>query len=220
MILGEDLLLMSLDVASGLPIAGLECVHSRQFLAACLLAELAVQKQVGWSPDGIRIFDDLPSYHPLLSETFASLRKGDCANPAEAIRQVARDIRDVRMRMLLSLISRDLVHESSGRRFWLFGPRRYPVRSTQARGEAIEHLEHAATGKTHSMRSLALLLLADTCNVPLRLLPDASAREAAARAETLMREVREELPHDRDWSDTECAIALLAGIADALPHVI
>lgn len=220
MLLGEDLLLVSLDIASGLPLDGLEPISRPRFLAACLLAELAVQKQVGWTPDGIRIFDDLPSYHTLVGEALGVIQQHPIANPAEAIRTIASAIRDIKERHFTSLISRGLLHEGGRRRFLIVGARRYPVRSTRARNEALEHLRESAVGTSNSMRSIALLLLADGIAATLRLLSEQEANEAGARASALLREVKEDLPSTRDWSATQSAIALLVGIAEALPHVL
>lgn len=219
-LLGEDLILVSLDVASGLPLDGLEKAHRPRYLAACLLAELAVQRQVGWTPDGIRIFDDLPSYHALVGEALQVLRAHPAANPAEAIRLIGSEIRDLQERHYTSLISRGLLHEGGRKRFWLAGARRYPVRSTRARNEALEHLREAAIGTSNSMRSIAMLLLADGIAATLRLLPEHEANEAGARTTALLREVKEDLPLTREWSATQSAIALLVGIAESLPHVL
>jgi hypothetical protein len=220
MLLGEDLLLLSLDVDSGLPLEGLEVLQRSQFLAACLLAELAIQKQVGWNPDGIGIFDELPSYHLLVSEALAAVRGQDCANPADAIRRIGSSVRDLRQRHFDSLISRGLLHPGGRRKYLIAGAKRYPVRSTRARNEAFAHLAEAAVGNSRSMRSMALLLLCDATAASLRLLPEAVANESSARAATLIRDIQEDLPKAREWSDTHSAIALLTGIAQALPHVI
>ncbi|MGE4071463.1 MAG: GPP34 family phosphoprotein [Lysobacterales bacterium] len=220
MLLGEDFLLLSLDVGSGLPLPGLAVLQRPAFLAACLLAELAVQKQVGWNPDGVQIFDELPSYHALISQALDALRRTPAANPADAIRTIGRELGDLRSQLLDSLISRGLLHEGGRRRYWLFGQRRYPVRSTRARNEAMEHLMEATTGRSASMRSTALLLLADATAANGHLLTAVQANEASARATALIQEVRHYLPEVREWSDTHSAIALLTGIAEALPHVM
>lgn len=220
MLLGEDLLLLSLDVDSGLPLPGLELLQRPQFLAACLLAELAVHKQAGWNPDGIQIFDELPSYHPLLGEALEAIRRTPAANPADAVRAIGRDISDLRPRHLDSLIDRGLLHAGGRRRYWLLGERCYPVRSTRARNEAIDHLIEATTGRSNSMRSTALLLLCDATAVSSHLLAREAANEASARASALIEEVRHHLPEIRQWNETQSAIALLSGIAEALPHVI
>jgi hypothetical protein len=219
-LLGEDFLLLSLDVSSGLPLPGLAVLQRPPFLAACLLAELAVQKQVGWNPDGVQIFDELPSYHALISHSLDALRRTPAANPADAIRTIGRELRDLRLQLLDSLITRGLLHEGGRRRYWLIGQRCYPVRSTRARNEAMDHLMEATTGRSASMRSTALLLLSDATAANGHLLSSAQANEASARATALILEVRHHLPEVREWSDTHSAIALLTGIAEALPHVL
>lgn len=220
MLLGEDFLLLSLDVDSGLPLPGLTVLQHPAFLASCLLAELAVRKQVGWNPDGVQIFDELPSYHALISQALDALRRTPAANPADAIRTVGRELGDLRRHLLDSLISRGLLHEGGRRRYWLFGQRSYPVRSTRARIEAMEHLMEATTGRSASMRSTALLLLSDATAANGHLLTAVQANEGSARATALIQEVRHHLPEVREWSDTHSAIALLTGIAEALPHVL
>jgi len=219
-LLGEDLLLMSLDVSSGRPLGKLACVQRPRFLSACLLAELAVQKQIGWTPDGVSIFDDLPSFHSLIGAALAVVRTGTIANPSAGIRAVAKAIRGLRARHLDSLVDRGLLHEGGHRQYRLFGPRSYPVRSTRARNEAIEHLREAATGSSSSMRSLAILLLANTAGATTQLLSESEANEAGSRATTLIREVKEELPQTLDWSPTHSAISMLVGIVEALPRVM
>jgi hypothetical protein len=148
------------------------------------------------------------------------LRLRPAANPAEAIRLIAGELNDLKERHFASLISRGLLHEGGRRRFLIAGSRRYPVRSTRARNEALAHLREAAIGASHHMRSLALLLLADGVAATMKLLSEDEANEASARATALVREVREDLPMNRDWTDTQSAIALAAGIAESLPHVL
>lgn len=220
MLLGEDLLLLSLDVSSGLPAPGLEVLQRPLFLAACLLAELAMQKQVGWNPDGIQIFDKMPNYHPLISEALEALRRTPAANPADAIRAIGDAIGHLHQRHIDSLIDRGLLHQGGRRRYWLFGRRGYPVRSTRARNEAIDHLQEATSGRSYSMRSTALLLLSDATAVNIHMQSAVQANEASTRAAALIQEVRQHLPEARQWSQTHSAIALLTGIAEALPHVI
>jgi hypothetical protein len=219
-LIGEDLLLMSLEVSTGRPIGRLGAIQRPRFLSACLLAELAVQKQIGWTPDGVSIFDDLPSFHALIGEALGVVRHGNIANPAAGIRAVSREIRDLRDRHLTSLVDRGLLHEGGRKRYFIVGPRCYPVRSTRARNEAIEHLREAAVGTSNSMRSLAMLLLADSVAATLHLLSESEANEASSRASALIRDVKEELPQTLDWSPTHSAISMLVGIVEALPHVL
>jgi len=219
-LLGEELLLMSLDVVSGIPAPGLEVIHREAFLSACLLAELAVQKQVGLTPDGVRLLDKLPDYHTLLSEAVLALKRSPTANPADAIRRISHALPDLRDRHLDSLVSRDLLHEAGRRRFLIAGARSYPVRSTRARNEAFAHLAEAAAGRCNSMRGMAMLLLADAVAATLRLLPETEANAAGIRAAALARETREALPANRDWTTTQSASALIVGVAEALPHLV
>ncbi len=220
MLIGEDLLLMSLDVESGLPLPGLAVVQAPMFLSACLLAELAVQKQVGWTPQGVHVVDDLPNFHPLIDETLRAIKARGVQPTGAMISTTRYGVSRVVARHFDSLVDRGLLHPGSSKRYWLFGARRYPVRSTRARNEALAHLRDAAIGERTSMRSVALLMLANSIRATERLLEEAEVNEAQARASTLSEEIRADLPAAADWDESASAIAMLVSISEQLPALL
>jgi hypothetical protein len=220
MLIGEDLLLMCLQVESGLPFAGLEKVPSPTFLSACLLAELAVQKQIGWTPRGVHVVDDLPNFHPLIDETLRAIKPRGLQPTPAMIAATRSGVAQVVQRHFASLVDRGLLHPGSSKRYWLFGQRRFPVRSTRARNEALAHLREAAIGERTSMRSVAMLMLANSIGATDRLLEEAEHNEAQARATSLSEEIRAELPSAADWDDNASAIAMLVSISESLPRML
>mgnify|MGYP002777192462 CR=1 FL=1 len=219
MLIAEDFLLMALDVDSGRTRPGLGMLRQQRFAAACLLAELAVQKQAGVRNDRVHLYEAMPTYHPLLSEALASLRERAVLAVGDAIAHLARQLGDIEPRLIESLIARGVLHEGGRRRFLLFGERGYPVRSTQARNEALANALQAASGDTHHMRAIALLLLADgSGSLPL-LVDEQAANEGKARAHAFTEEVREVREHSpsTDLFDVHLAsMSLLASIHLAL----
>ncbi len=220
MLIGEDMLLMALDVESGRMLPGLDQVNSATFLAACLVAELAVQKQIGWTPQGVHVVDELPNFHPLIDTALKAIKSHGVQPTAEMIKLTRRATKPIVEQHFESLVARGLLHEPSLRRFWLFGPRRYPVRSMRARSEALGHLREAAIGERTSMRSVALLMLANSIGVSQKLLEEAEGNEATARASSLSDEVRADLAAATDWDENASAIAMLVSISEQLPQLL
>jgi hypothetical protein len=104
------------------------------------------------------------------------------ATVAEAIVQLERRLSPLPQVLLDGLARRDLLHRIRDWKFWSADATRYPVRSLQARNEAIAMLQRASEPNDEDdFPGMALLLLADVSGV-MSLLLDAVHHERATAA--------------------------------------
>lgn len=129
-----------------------------QLAAAALAMDLAAAERLQWNDGRLHADAGFPLNNPLLTDAMHLLAVRDLAVD-EGLSLLARQMAPLPQRVLDALFRRDLMHRLESRD-WLLRKRvRYPLRSMQARNEALHHLQSAAhEDDTHG---LALLMLAD-----------------------------------------------------------
>lgn len=216
MLLAEHLCLIALEPASGWPRPGCAAALTRPIMSAALLTELAVQTRLGLRQGKVIVLDELPSRHLLLTETLHAMRDANGKlDPAQAIRYIGRQLRGLPWEVPEGLVRRDILHVGE-RRWWLWGRRRYRVRSLQAQNEALEALHEAAVGRRNSLEAVAMLALALGVGLAQALLTPQEHAEAGERMTLLLSEIEQELASNAELIDTHYSIALMTGLGAAL----
>jgi Golgi phosphoprotein 3 (GPP34) len=201
-LIAEHFLLICLDTDRGRPRTRRPGADIRQLIAAALLLDLASQQRAWMQGTQLRIEAALPLTHPILARAQQLVADGQDSAPA-AIATIARRMPGLSEQLLDGLFRRDVLHRITQRRWLLFSTTRYPLRSLQARNEAVERVRAAAhsAGKI-DLHGTALLILADAAGLLLRLL-DAHDYE---RAEQRLLALGE---YDATMSDGErCLVAV------------
>ena len=146
----------------------------------------------------------MPLPHPLLAEALHALAAHPL--PPQAAMELVRRLHPLPEHVLEGLYRRDLVHRNESRRWLLRKQVRYPLRSVQARNEAVLSLRQAAH-VDNDLHGLALLMLADiTGLLPLHL----DAREHEHASQRLLAMDREESPDEVRATFAGIRTALLA----------
>lgn len=182
MLIAERFLLLALD-----PIVGtVRTPHRGTDVAALcaggLLLELVMQRRLHVNSQRLVQDSSLPLSHPVLEHASEVLAGLPHATVAEAIVQLERRLSPLPQVLLDGLARRDLLHRIRDWKFWSADSTRYPVRSLQARNEAIAMLQRASEPNDEDdFPGMALLLLADVSGV-MSLLLDAVHHERATAA--------------------------------------
>ncbi len=162
MLIAEHFFLIACDPRTGMlswPRRGLD---AGELVAAAILVDLAALERVHLHDTRLRADSQMPLNHPLLSEAM-ELLGGKNATVAEAMDLITRSMAPLPPKILDALFRRDLVHRIEFRDWRLRKRLRYPLRSVQARNEALQLLQSAAhADDTHG---LALLLLSDASGI-------------------------------------------------------
>jgi len=178
MLIAEHFFLIALDPRTGLPAWPRHTQDADQLAAAALLLDLATQRRLKIRDALIHVDAQVPLTHPLLSGAMHAIAGHPASVPA-ALTMVARRLSPLVENVLDGLFRRDLVHRNETRQWLLLRRVRYPLRSMQARNEAILSLRHAVH-VDDDVHGLALLLLADLSGLLPELL-DAREHELANR---------------------------------------
>jgi hypothetical protein len=158
MLITEHFFLIACDPATGIPAWPRRHQGAPLLAAAALAMDVALQGRLHLRDGHLRADTSLPLSHPLLNEAVRVLAAENLA-VASALRLLAQRLDPLPQKVLDALFRRDLLHRIV-RRDWLLRKRaRYPVRSMQARNEALQSLQAAARGG--DLHGLGLLLLAD-----------------------------------------------------------
>lgn len=176
MLLAEQLMLLLLDVRAG-TVRTHHGIEASTLCAAALLIELAAQRRLALAGGLLRGESELPATDPLLDQVRRMLARHPLA-PDAAIGAIERHTAPLPQHLLDRLYRRDFLHRERGWRFWR-APR-YPLRSHQARNEAVDHLRQSATNPTASADAVGLLLLADVAGVLAMFLPAVEYEQASA----------------------------------------
>jgi hypothetical protein len=177
MLIAEHFFLIALDPLAGLPSWPRRTQAADQLGAAALLLDLVTQRRIRIRDSLIHVDAQVPLTHPLLTGAMHALN-GHPLTVSAALQTIARRTNPLVENILDALCRRDLVHRNETRR-WLRRRVRYPLRSVQARNEAILSLRHAVH-VDDDLHGLALLLLADLSGLLPELL-DAREHELANR---------------------------------------
>jgi hypothetical protein len=158
MLIAERLLLIACDPVTGDALWPREQPSPDLIVAGAIAAELVTQGRLPLQ-DGLFGVDTLiPTGHPMLKEALQDLR-AEKVEPGELLRIIANKMEPLVKRLLDGLFRRDILHRTVERDWLLRKKVRYPVRSMQARNEALEALGTAAHGT--DLSGLALLFLAE-----------------------------------------------------------
>jgi hypothetical protein len=180
MLIAEHFFLITLNPESGSPEWPRRTQPAPQLAAAALLLELATLHCLQLQGDLLVADAAFPLRHPLLDGALRELATHP-ATTASGLARIERRLHPLPRKILDGLYQRDVVHHAENR--WMpWRGARYPLRSVQARNEAISRLRHAIAA-ADDMAGLALLLLMDISGLlPAHL----NAREHATAAQRLL----------------------------------
>lgn len=177
MLIAEHFFLIVCDPVTGVPTLPRRQPNPSLLAAAALTLDLAQQDRLQLDADRLRADSRLPLAHPLLNDALHVLG-GSEQKVGTAMRQIAQKLDPLPQKLLDGLFRRDVLHRIESRD-WLFRKRaRYPLRSMQARNEALQQLQAAAHGG--DLHGLGLLVLADISGI-LAVNLKAQDHEAAMR---------------------------------------
>ncbi|MDR3388041.1 MAG: GPP34 family phosphoprotein [Rudaea sp.] len=168
MLIVEHFFLIACDPRAGLPTWPRRTQSAELMAAAALLLDLATLRRLSMRQSLLHADAQVPLTHPLLADALHAL-DGHPQSAQSALQLVARRLHPLPANVLESLFRRDLVHRTESRRWLLRKQVRYPLRSMQARNEAVLRMRQAIDAE-NDLHGLALLLLADvTGMLPLHL---------------------------------------------------
>jgi len=158
MLIAEHFILIATDPNTGLPAWPRRSQRAEPLAAAALLLELAALQRLSLRDAQLHADATLPLSNQLLNEALREVAMHP-VSAHSAVRLVERRLGRVTQKLMDGLFQRDILHRTASR--WLPWPRmRYPLRSAQARNEAVLHLQRAAA-ESDDMHGLALLVLVD-----------------------------------------------------------
>jgi hypothetical protein len=204
MLIVEHFFLIAADPRTGTPTWPRALQPAGQLAAAALLLDLATQHCLEQRDRVLYADASLPLSHALLTAALRELAAAPVSVP-NALALCERRLHPLPEKVLDALYRRDILHRVARRR-WLLWPHVYhPLRSVQARNEAIERLRHAAH-TNDDLHGLALLLLADVSGLlPAHL--DARGHAAALQRLALL---------DTTRTQANEALAIFASVLAAL----
>ena len=205
MLIVEHFFLIACDPRAGMPTWPRRTQGAGVIAAAALLLDLAILDRLRFRQPILHVDAQVPVPHPLLADALHALAVHPLA-PQAALELVARRLHPLPEHVLEGLFRRDLVHRNESRRWLLRRQVRYPLRSVQARNEALLSLRQAAH-VDNDLHGLGLLLLADiTGLLPLHL----DAREHEHASQRLLAMDHEEKPDEVRATFASIRAALLA----------
>lgn len=208
MLIAETLALVALDPASGKVRAKLARAQHQDALAVALLIELATQMRLGLRGEVVVILDNLPSRHPLLTACLKIARAhSGMLTPKLLLHKVSSKLPRLREDLLDALVRRDILHPSK-RRFWIFGKKTYPVRSSQAQNEGLIEIKRCANGENSKLHGIALLGLVCATGIVDQLLTYEEAEDAKSRLRLLQEEIAAELSANNAMIDSDEIVEL------------
>ena len=161
MLIAEQLMLLCIDPQRGEFDASVAHVDVNSLAAAALILDLAEQRRLRYKAGYVAVEALLPTSHPQLAHAAQVL-----AGPVNGLRMGAAiellvsRLSPVSRHLLESLFRRDVVHMARTS-WWPWSRVLFPLRSLQARNEAIAQLHKAAMADSISLRGLGLLVLTD-----------------------------------------------------------
>jgi Golgi phosphoprotein 3 (GPP34) len=164
-LIAESFILLALDPAVGRVRVPQPDTDADALCAAGLLVELAAQRRLAPAASG-RLYVDarIPASHSLLTEAAQALALLNTPVALEAVSQVRQRLAPLTQRLLDGLYRRDFLHRIHDWRLWRADRLRYPLRSLQARNEAVTQLQQASHD-ADDVAGLGLLLLAHAAGI-------------------------------------------------------
>ena len=161
MLIAEQLMLLLLDVERGELDVRYDATDPDRLGSAALLLDLADQRNLGHRNGYIAYRPRFPSGHPLLTVAGEALAAAGPGVPlGAALDLIETRTRPVSRALLEGLHRRDLLHRLRRPAWWPWARWKYPLRSLQARNEAIATLRGGA--RRAKVREIGLLLLIDS----------------------------------------------------------
>ena len=204
MLIAEQLMLLCLDPTSGRFEASRSRLDVDSLAAAALLLDLMENRRLRFNAGFVAIETSLPVSHMQLTAAGNALA-GHTLGLDAAIDLLVSRLPSIATQLLESLFRRDILHRVRAN-WWPGSGRRYPLRSLQARNEAIARVATAARASTPSVRCTVMLLLVDVGGRLASILDGATHEAAIARTRELA------LVRDDDSVDAR----LLASLRDSL----
>ena len=174
--IAEQLMLLCIDPVRGEIETSRNHVDIDVLAAAALLLDLAEQKRLRFNADFVAIETNLPVSHVQLMAAAQTLGGHGLGMEAALDLLVAR-MAPISRHLLDGLFRRDMLHRIRAS-WWPGSGYRYPLRSLQARNEAIMQVVAAIPPGAPTLRGLGLLLLVDLAG-GLATIVDGAAHEAA-----------------------------------------
>lgn len=182
MLIAEHFILIAIDPDTGMP-AWPRSAPAGRFAAAALLLELAMLHRLELRSGLLHADAASQLSHALPMEAARELT----ARPlpvAGAIELIERRLHPLEPKILEGLYHRDILHRVASRSWLLQRRVRYPLRSVQARNEALQRLRHAVRS-TDDLHGFALLLLTEISGLLSRHLDAHEYAEATAQLQAL-----------------------------------
>jgi hypothetical protein len=178
-LIAEQLMLLLLDPERGELDVRRDATDPDRLAAAALLLDLAEQRNLGHRNGQVAFHSRFPSGHPLLKVAGEALGAAGPGVPlASALDLIETRTRPVARTLLEGLHRRDLLHRIR-RPAWLpWVGWKYPLRSLQARNEALTILRDGS--RRVPLREMGLLLLVDSAGRLANLLDAAAHTRATA----------------------------------------
>ena len=176
MLVVEHFIILTIDPDTGLPARPSRVQTTGQLAAAALLLELSALHRIELSDGRLHADAAQPLSHQLLNEALRELA-AQPVSVANSLALIERRLRPLPQKVKDGLFHRDILHRAASRLPWRHV--RYPLRSVQARNEAIERLRQA-TRIHDDLSDMALLMVADI-NGLLPTYLDARKHDAATR---------------------------------------
>ena len=207
MLIAEQLMLLLLDPERGELDVRLDAIDPDRLAAAALLLDLAEQRNLAHRNGHVAFHPRFPAGHPTLSVAGDALSGAGPGLPlGAALELVETRVRPASRLLLDGLYRRDLLHRLRRPAWWPWAPWKYPLRSLQARNEALAVLRNGSPRAP--LREQGLLLLVDSTGRLASFL-DAAAHTRAAS--TLLA-----LGHRRDADPGDSNEALLGALRATL----
>jgi hypothetical protein len=179
-LIAEQLLLLLLDPERGELDVRRDATDPDRLAAAAVLLDFAEQRNLGHRNGYIAYHARFASGHPLLKVAGEALVAAGPGVPlASALDLIETRTRPVARSLLDGLHRRDLLHRLRRPAWWPWAAWKYPLRSLQARNEALSVLRDASL-RAKSLRALGLLLLIDSAGRLANFLDAAAHTRATA----------------------------------------
>lgn len=183
MLIAEQLMLLCLDPTSGRFEASRSHLDIDSLAAAALLLDLMENRRLRFNAGFVAIESHLPVSHMQLTAASHALA-GHTLGVDAAIDLLVSRLPSIAAQLLESLFRRDLLHRVRAG-WWPGSGKRYPLRSLQARNEAIARVAAAARAATPSVRGTGMLLLVEVGGRLASILDGATHEAATARMREL-----------------------------------
>ena len=167
----EILLLLGDEEGEFLPIRqhAFECV-----LAGAVLMDLAFANRIDTDLEALVVISGDPIGNPMLDAVLARIASNpDTTDTPSWIRLLStEDAATIHEQALASLVERGILERREERFLWLFGSIRHPTLDAGAEREIKARIERALADPIPDPRDIALIALADACQVLPEVFPD------------------------------------------------